>query len=349
MVISATIPTRSHVPKHDGARVFKLDWRKKSKEGPQERIHSEFPTRLAVGAFIASSVFVGMAYVIEPSVFWLSLAGVAILIIAAIIWMEEASALRDLAYLPAAIGLGIMGLEAANRGEFQQAWLEDASRPVMDFASPVLAVLLIGALGVSLAFAWRSWQNRDLKRVDAGVAAVFAPIAAIIAEVSWSPSYVLGAGNWALYLSVIAIAMTVLAERFSHKDGEDRLRTAMFALSAISMLSFVLVVMLGSFALTLALAVMVATASWMGSKFNLPLFDRYMQVGVIVVSWRLIIDPGTFWAIEAPLWEFAFAFIGTISLFVVAYFVKRKEVSIGAIVVLDLRSGRWAARSSAFC
>ena len=346
MVISATIPTRSLMPKHDGARVFKLDWRKKSKEEPQVRIHSEFPTRLAVGAFIASSVFVGMAYVIDPSVFWLSLAGVAILIIAAIIWMEEASALRDMAYLPAVIGLGIMGLEAANRGEFQQAWLEDASRPVMDFASPVLAVLLIGALGVSLAFAWRSWKNKDLKRVDAGVGAVFAPIAAIIAEVSWSPAYVLGSGNWAVYLSVIAIAMTVLAERFSRKDGEDRLRTAMFALSAISMLSFVLVVMLGSFALTLALAVMVAAASWMGSKFNLPLFDRYMQVGVIVVSWRLIIDPGTFWATEAPLWEFAFAFIGAISLIIVAYFVKRKEASIGVIVVLE--SAIWSLGGAFF-
>ncbi len=336
MALSVAVPMRSLTPKHAGPRVFKLDWRRKSKdEEPKEREHSEFPTRLAGGAIIASSVFVGMAYVIDSTVFWLALAGIVILLVATVIWMEEAPALRDMAYFPAAIGLGIMALEAGSQGVIQQVWLDDAIRPELDFASPVLAVLLLGALGISLAFAWRSSRNGDLSRVDAGIAAVYAPIAAIIAQEMWGPNYVLGSGNWALYLSVIAIAMTVLAERFSRKDGADRLRTAMFALSAISMLSFVLIVMLGSFALTLALAVMVAAASWMGSKFNLPLFDRYVQVGVVTVTWRLIIDPGAFWAFDAALWEFALAFLGTIALFVAAYFLKRKEALIGVTVMLE--------------
>ena len=249
--------------------------------------------------------------------------------------MEEAPALRDVAYLPAAIGLGIFGIEAGTQGDVQQAWFQNALRPELDFASPVLAILVFGTLGISLAFAWRSWQNRDFKLVDAGVAAVFAPTAAIIADVIWAPSYVLGSGNWALYLSVIATAMTLLAERFARKDGEDRLRVAMFALSAISMLSFVLIVMLGSFALTLALAIMVAAAAWMGAKFNLPLFDRYVQVGVVTVSWRLIIDPGLDWALDAPLWEIAFAYLGAISLLVAAYYLKRKDSLIGVTVMLE--------------
>ncbi len=336
MALSVAIPTRSLMPKHAGARVLKLDWRKKPKDdAPKEHKHSEFPTRLAAGAIVASSIYVGMAYVIDPSVFWLALAGIVILLVATIIWMEEAPALRDMAYLPAAIGLGIMGLEAGSQGSIQQAWLADALRPELDFASPVLAVLLIGALGISLAFAWRSSRNGKLKHLDAGVSAVYAPVAAVIAEEMWGPNYVLGSGNWALYLSVIAIAMTVLAERFSRKDGADRLRTAMFALSAISMLSFVLIVMLGSFALTLALAVMVAAAAWMGGKFDLPLFDRYMQVGVVVVTWRLIIDPGAFWAFDAALWEFALAFLGTIALLIAAYFLKRKGALIGVTVMLE--------------
>ncbi|OUS04323.1 hypothetical protein A9Q96_15355 [Rhodobacterales bacterium 52_120_T64] len=336
MVLSVVIPMRSLTPKHVGPRVLKLDWRKKSEgDKPEDRKHSEFPTRLAAGAIIASSVFVGMAYVTAPSVFWVALAGIVILLVSTIIWMEEASALRDMAYFPAAIGLGIVGLEAGSQGDIQQAWLQDALRPELDFVSPVLAVLLLGALGISLAFAWRSSRNGDLKLVDAGIAAVYAPIAAIIAEVAWSPSYVLGSGNWAIYLSAIAIAMTVLAERFARKDGADRLRTAMFALSAISMLSFVLIVMLGSFALTLALAVMVAAAAWMGAKFNLPLFDRYMQVGVVTVTWRLILDPGLFWAFDAALWEFALAFLGVIALLIAAYFLKRKEALVGVTVMLE--------------
>lgn len=336
MALAVVVPMRSLTPEHSGARIFSLQWRKKSKEeAPKDRTHSEFPTRLAAGAFIASSAFVGLAYLGEPTAFWLSIAGCVILLIASIIWMEGAGALRDIAYIPAAIGLGIMGLEAGSQGVVQKAWLENALRPELDFASPVLAVLLIGALGIGFAFAWRSSQNRDFRLIDAGVAAVYAPISAIIAEVAWSPSYVLGSGNWALYLSVIAIAMTVLAERFSRKDGEDRMRTAMFALSAISMLSFVLIVMLGSFALTLALAVMVAAASWMGRQFNLPLFDRYVQVGVVVVAWRLIIDPGVFWAFDAALWEFALAFLGTIALFIAAYYLKRKEALIGVTIMLE--------------
>jgi uncharacterized membrane protein len=93
--------------------------------------------------------------------------------------------------------------------------------------------------------------------------------------------------------------------------------------------------MLGSFALTLALAVMVAVAAWMGGKFDLPLFDRYMQVGVVIVTWRLAIYPGAFWAFDAALWEFALAFLGTIALFIAAYFLKRKEAITGVTVMLE--------------
>ena len=329
MALSVAIPMRSAMPKHAGSRISGM----LSRVGNRE--HSEFPTRLASGAIIASSVFVGMAYVIDPSVFWLAVTGIVILLVATIIWMEEAPALRDMAYLPAAIGLGIMGLEAGNSGVEYQTWLGNGQRPELDFASPVMAVLLFGALGISLAFAWRSSRNGSLKLVDAGIAALYAPIAAIIAEVAWAPNYVLGSGNWAIYLSVIAIAMTVLAERFSRKDGSDRLRTAMFALSAISMLSFVLVVMLGSFALTLALAVMVATASWMGRKFDLPLFDRYMQVGVVTLSWRLVLDPGVIWAYDAELWTVIVAFVGVTGLLIAAYLVKRKDMRQGVIVMLE--------------
>lgn len=336
MALAVIIPMRSLTPKHGGARVLTLEWLRKSKgENSVKRVHSEFPTRLASGAIIASSVFVGMAYVVDPSVFWLSLAGVLILLVATLIWMEGAKALRDMAYLPAAIGLGIMVFEAGGRGFVHQTWLDNALRPELDLASPVLAVLLIGALGISLVFAWRSSRNHDLRLVDAGVAALYAPVAAILAEVFWSPSNVLGTGNWALYLSVIAIAMTALAARFSGKDGPDRLRTAMFALSAISMLSFVLIVMLGSFALTLALAVMVATAAWMGAKFDLPLFDRYVQVGVLTVTWRLVFDPGVIWAYEGEVWQVMLAFVGAVSLLIVAYLVKRKAALSGVIVMLE--------------
>lgn len=329
--LSVAIPVRRLIPDHSGPRISQTPIGK-AQAGHK---HSEFPTRIAAGAFIASTAFVGMAYLGEPSIFWLALTSLVILLIGAVFWMHSAIALRDLAYLPAAAGLAIIVVDGISGGVVQQSWIDDRARPELDFASPIMAVLLVGALLTSLAFAWRSAQNKELRLPDAGVGAAFAPLVAVAAEMFWEPSYVLGSGNWAIYLAVIAIAMTVLAERFAKKDGEDRLRTAMFALSAISMLSFVLIVMLGSFALTLALAVMVAAAAWMGRQFNLPLFDRYVQVGVVVVSWRLVLDPGLFWAFEAPLWQVFAAYAGAILLFVAAYFAKRPTALKGVGVMLE--------------
>ena len=84
--------------------------------------------------------------------------------------MEGADALRDMAYFPATLALGLMALEAGSQGIVQQAWLANALRPELDFASPVLAVLLIGALGIGFAFAWRSSTARDVRVMEAGVA-----------------------------------------------------------------------------------------------------------------------------------------------------------------------------------
>ena len=189
--LAVAIPVRSLFPNHSGSRVSHLLESRAQAANP----HSEFPTRVAAGAFAASTVFVGLAYLGEPSVFWLALGAMVVLLAGAIFWMRGAVALQDLAYLPAAAGLAIVVAEGQNSGTVLRDWLANAERPELDFASPILAVLVLGGLLASLAFAWRSAQNKDLRLLDAGFGAAFAPLVAVVAEVFWASPDVLGSGN----------------------------------------------------------------------------------------------------------------------------------------------------------
>jgi len=160
-----------------------------------------------------------------------------------------------------------------------------------------------------------------------------------VAELFWVPSYVLGAGQWAIYLALVAALMVGLTERFSRQDpAEDRTRTALFALSSMSMLAFVAVVLLGGVALTLSFAVMVLSAAWLGARFKLRLLDWYIQLGALVVSFRLVVEPGVFWAYDAPLWQVALAYIAAIALLAAAWWVTRTA---RASVVVVLESAVW--------
>lgn len=332
-VAAVILPQRRLIPRHNGPMVSQIST--VVRDGQEGMTLPEFPTRVAAGAFVASVAIVGLVYLAESSAFWLSLAGLSLLFIGALMWMHHAKALADLAFVPALVGMGVILLEGLNRGPIRREWVEGADRPVLDYAPSILATILLGSVIVSLLFAWRSWRGGKTRLLDTIFAGAFAPLVAGIFEISWRPEFVLGDVNWALYLAGVAIVMTLLAERFLRRDGADRLRGSLFALSAMSMISFMAFTILGSFALTLALAVQVAAASWMGRQFNLPLLDRYVQFGVLTVSWRLVIIPGLEWAFEAPLWEVGLAFIGGVALLVAAYTLRRKAVRIGVTVMLE--------------
>lgn len=325
------IPERRLWPMHAGSNVTSPI----TNVGASQKAPPEFPTRLAGGAFIASTALVCWIGYIEPMAFDLVISVLILMFVAAFLWLQDAEALDDLAYFPAGAFLAILTNEGLRRGVVHQSWIEDKAREQLDFASPMLAILLACGLLMSLLFAWRSWQSQGKPAHITLVAAAFAPITAIILDLLWVPRFVLGVGNWALYLAVVAVAMTFLAERFSRKDGEDRLRTALFALSAISMISFMLIVLLSGAALTVSVAVMIVVAAWMGAKFDLPLFDRYVQVGIVAVTARLVFYPGIEWAIYMPIREVVLVFIAVIGMLAVTVRVKRKDASVGVDVMLE--------------
>jgi len=327
------IPPLSLTPRHAGARLTSFLSNTLKTSSPA------FPTRVASAAFLAATAYIWLIYTQDASLFWLALMAAGLLFLAAIFWLKDAPALADLAFAPPLLAFGIIAYEAMERRPVAMAWLENASREGMDSPSLTVALLLAGAVAASLAFAWRSAFRPPLKVANTVLAAGFAPWVAIIIELLWAPSYVLGAGQWAIYLAIIAALMVLLTERFARLDSEDdRTRTALFALSAMSMISFVAVVLLGGLALTLSFAVMVLAAAWLGARFKLGLLDWYIQIGAVLVSFRLVVYPGIFWGFDAPLWEVSLAFMGVLALLAVAWWLKRGG---RAAVVVVLESAIW--------
>ncbi len=332
-MMAVAVPPLGLTPRHRGARLTGF-----LTNAPRS-ISIAFPTRVAGGAFLAANAYIWLAYAEDATLFWLVLMVAALLLAAAVFWMKDAPALADLAFAPPLLALGIIAFEAMDARPVALAWIGNANRDVLDSPSLTVAMLLAGAMAASLAFAWRSAALQPLRVANAVLAAGFAPWAAIIIELRWAPSHVLGAGQWAIYLAIIAALMVALTGRFARLDsGEDRARTALFALSAMSMISFVAVVLLGGVALTLSFAVMVLAAAWLGERFRLALLGYYIQIGAILVSFRLVVEPGLFWAYDAPLWQAVLAFVGSISLLAVAWWLKRGG---RASVVVVLESAIW--------
>jgi len=331
-LLATGLPVLAVTPRHAGPRLTSFLTKNLKSASPA------FPTRVAGGAYISASLYIGWAYLGDTSLFWLVLMVLLLLVLAAVFWMKEAPALADIAFIPPLIALFVVAVEPMEHGLVAQSWLNDVGREVLDYPSPVVAYLLAGSIAVSLAFAWRSYFLDPLKIANAAMAAGFAPWMAIVIEILWAPGFVLGAGLWALYLAVIAALMLGLTERFARIESDNRMRTAVFALSTMSMISFMLVVVLGDLALTLSLAVMVLAAAWLGQRFRLGLLDYYIQIGAVLVSYRLVFDPGLDWAFDAPLWQVLLGFLGVIGLLAVALLVKRTG---RAAVIVVLESAVW--------
>jgi len=327
------LPERHLIPRHSGIMMSEVNTL--PVEGKKGTHWPEFPTRVAVGAFLASTLIALLVYANRPGNFTESLLVLALLFIGAALWAKQAGALGDLPLIPLLPVIGVIMVEGIVNGPVKWNWLSAIMRPELDYPPATVAILLGGATLTGLVLAWRSWKGGAYPRFYAAVSAGFAPVVALVLALSWEPAHVLGRANWALYLAPLAIAMTVLAERFARKDGADRLRVSLFALSAISMVSFMLVVLLGNYALTVSLAVMVLAAAWLGRRFDLPLMDRYMQAGAIVIGWRLVLDPGLDWAFTAPFWPFAGTYLAVILLLYAAQKTQRDDAGSGVTGVME--------------
>ncbi|WP_456387660.1 DUF2339 domain-containing protein [Profundibacter sp.] len=297
----------------------------------------EFPTRLATGAFAAATLVAAAVSLeaLNATEVWLVMATLAILLVMAVVWFTRAPALRDTVLLPPLAFLFVLFAQSELIGSLYLAFKSGRHR-LPEAAPPWdVSVLVVMALVGSALIFWRGLREKEYRLVWAGAAALFAPLAVGALEIWWLPAAVLGKGLWAWHAMAVAIAMTLFALQVARVDGEERKRAAIFALAAMVMISFALMVMLTSAALTLAIAVMVLLAALIDRQLDMKLLSVFVQVGGVVVGYRLVADPGVLWAYDAPLMEFIIAYGGVIALFAATWFLLKTRARKAAIVVME--------------
>ncbi len=250
-----------------------------------------FPVQLAAGAVVASTLFLTLG---QGGM----LAFVLLALLAALLadWTGRAPGLHDLALVPAGGFLLRLALEGVFGGTVVADFADAALRGPEVAAPLTVTWLVLLAAGMSLAIAWRAERGGALPRVLAAAAAVVAPVAALLLELFWPVSAVIGAYPWALQVAALAALMTALALRFAKADVR---RAACFVLSALSLIALSLFLVTSAAALTLALAVLVVVAAWLDRRFAMPEMGWFCQAGVMVIGWRIVVDPGIGWALDA--------------------------------------------------
>ncbi|WP_299688410.1 DUF2339 domain-containing protein [uncultured Tateyamaria sp.] len=300
-----------------------------------------FPTWLAAGSVLVSSLITGFVALEVAGALWPAWAGLALLAAALTVWSVRGPALQDLAIAPVAVVLALVANEGLDRGAVWRAFA-DAYAETTEAEFPLTVTVLWGlGLGFSALAAGRALRP-GFGVAWAIAAALVAPAMAIVLEVTWQPADTIGAYAWALHAIVMAGVMVGFAARFARVDGEDRVRVSVFVLSALASITFALVLILSSAALTVALAATVVAAAALDRRFGLPLMQVFISVGVVAVGARLIVNPGLVWAVEdAAIWEMLLAYGGALAAFVTSLVLLRGLPRVTAQVMLD--TAAWSA------
>lgn len=320
-VLAAILPGKALFPEHGGPPVLPALWRAiRRRPGPGQGASPlaavSMPVRLGFATMLVSTlglVALG-AGAATPALLALGLLGA--LALAFLTWAERAEGLADLPFLPAVGGLAMIGLAGCSGWPMAvEFWTQVPEVRVPESAPPRhVTAILIGAALLSLAFARAALRARaGPMAIALGLGAVLtAPMAAAGFEMVWAPAQVLGRYTWALHALALAAGMTWLAQRFAAADAPDLRRAAHATMAALALIALALFVLTTKAALTLALGVLVVVVAALDRRFRLPEMGVFIQVGVAVLTWRLLIDPGLDWAMAAQAGQVALAFGGAI-------------------------------------
>ncbi|MEO0393497.1 MAG: DUF2339 domain-containing protein, partial [Pseudomonadota bacterium] len=303
-----TIPHRQLSPAHDGPMLV-------------ESIASLAPLQLkppvviAVAGVLAGLGAIGLVALLDPGLTELMAALILLVVfqLALAFWARSAPALTDLNIVPPVLYLAILAHQAVSEGSLfaqYQALISPTA-----FTGPemfVCGLVGVGVLGSALALV-RALQPSPYGLYWAYGLALYAPAVMMVLEALWQPTQALGEVGWGSIALGVAALMTGAAERLARVDGPDRRRVALTALSVFGLLCFGLTILLSDVALTLSLALTIPLAVLADRRFTLPLLSIFVQIGVIVVSLRLVFIPGLDWAVTAPLQDVLLAYGGCIA------------------------------------
>ncbi len=338
---SVALPRSSLRPDHRGAMALSGLWALlRRRKGPVK--WAEFPTRLAAAGLAGGSAVALLVAMDarETALVWLAVAALSAIYAGVVVWCARAPALDNLAGLMPGAFLALLVTQATDGGPLWRTFRAGLER-MPETAPPGTASVLaaIALAGSALAW-WRSQTGGRRAVAWAAGAALLAPLVLAILDVWWSARDVLGPGRWGGHAIIVAAAMVVFATRSARRDGDDRRRAALLALAAMTMISFALVAVLSEAALTLALAGMVLTAALTDRRLNLPALQFFVSAGAIVVGWRLIVEPGVFWSLDAPLWETSAANLGSLALLAAGWLALAARQRDRARMIVE--SGIWA-------
>ncbi|MEM6740648.1 MAG: DUF2339 domain-containing protein [Pseudomonadota bacterium] len=333
------IPMRRLTPNHTGTMIAEAFAKTPGMAWP------EFPARIAFATCGASVV--GLAWVANEgsAEFWLAtglLTAVSALLIMASV---RATALQDLALLPAIGLLWALAWQGDDRRAVFRAFRDAyADNPEAD--PPLAVTALLAMAGVISVFALgRALASRGAEMrfavVWAGAAALIAPLAAILLELTWDPARVIGPYPWALHAAALAALMVIFAERLARVDGpEDRLRASLPVLSALSALAFAFTILFAETALTLAFVATVVAAAALDRAFRMPPMTVFISLGTATILYRLIADPGLAFALDGPLAEVIAVYGGALAGMLAALLLLRGLSRPTAQTVLE--SAAWS-------
>ena len=296
-----------------------------------------FPARLAAGTVLVSTLAMTILPGDTPLTGLLAFAALTVLAVSLLVWAERAEGLADLALLPAAAFVLRLWFEVTQYWPLAYDFLGQAitDRPPETAAPMTLTWIVALAALISATFAWRALRGGPLALAHGLGAVLTAPVTVAVLELGWFPTAVLGDWAWALHPMALAAAMVALAARFAARDGADHRRMAYATLSALSLIALSLFILTSATALTLALAALVVAAAWLDRRYDLREMGLFIQIAAAVLSYRLLIDPGIDWAMDAPLvWVLA-AFLGAIGGQVLALRLLQGKVRIMTIGVLE--------------
>lgn len=230
---------------------------------------------------------------------WL-LAVITILVVLGALWCAQAPGLLGMAVPPTLAFLWRLITDDSLR-----AVLAVHSSDVLD-PMPMGLPLLTGLLAMaSLAALIGSLGTTDLRqrRWLASLGAALPVVATILLETLWSPADALGGRIWALLVLALAAVLVAGAERMARQDGQALARSGMAGVGALALIALALFITFTKAALTLGLALLLVASAALHRRFPLAELRWFIGTGLLVLVWRLLIDPGLGWAVSAPLWQ----------------------------------------------
>ncbi|MEM6985381.1 MAG: DUF2339 domain-containing protein, partial [Pseudomonadota bacterium] len=292
-IAALVLPERALQPALDGPPVTGFLLRKGS---------PSFPVWLA-GAALVNAVLAAVIVGVEADIAdnLAAVGTLALILVLAVFWLAKAPALIDFPAVPLLGFLAVVLLLPALHGGLYA----DFTRPLEEREQVPATVWLLS--GLALAFGvlgYRrlgSLQDVVLHRVYALVSAAIAPAAVFALEWAWTPAVQYGANTWAFGITLVAIASAAMAIHSTRRSAlpEPQLVAALFTVTALVLVGLALFVALTKTALSLGIALMVVCVVQLDRRYNLPLIQYVVKLGILIIGYRAVVDPGVLWAIKS--------------------------------------------------